>query len=308
MGRTNNAVVTRIHHEFPAASGLTLQLDGVSGCLFEAGYLTWKGFPPDIPEEATDHEQDESLARLAAIKWKSWHVSPIQSPRKPKKKAASKPELNELIPLVRMIAQKIHRPLPSSVMLNDLIQDGMIGLLTAMSEHDDSLGLPFRVYAENKIRWAILDGLRAGDWAGRSVRRRATKVAKTAAKLQAMLNREPSKQEIADELQVRVDNVASIIGDAHGYSFVRINDALDGENQDIPDSRMEPQPIVEARESYTRALAGLRTLRPSERQAIVLRTLCDMSVQQAAAEMNVSESRISQLCKKATEKLSRYMA
>ena len=305
MGRPNDDGVTGISSKFPGEDGTTLQLQGLTGCLFEAGQLTWRSDKADtLPPSANE----ENCNQLFSIKWKSWHVSPLppsgKSQRKPRKDST---DLKDLIPLVRLIAQKIHRPLPASVMLNDLIQDGMIGLMTAISEHDDSLGIPFRVYAENKIRWAIMDGLRAGDWAGRSVRRRATKIAKTTAKLQAMLNREPSKQEIADELQLPVDDIASIIGEAHGYSFVRIDDAPSGETQDIPDSRMEPHPIVERREVYSLAVAGLRTLRPSERQALILRTLCEMSVQQAAAEMEISESRVSQLCKKATEKLARYM-
>ena len=307
MGKPNDAGIAEINTRFTMDDGATLQLHGASGCLFEAGYLSWRGVPPELREEDEPPQQDPD--RLSSIKWKSWHISSRPASRNPKRNLSKDPaDMNDLLSLVKAIALKIHRPLPASVMLNDLIQDGMIGLMTAMSEHDDSLGIPFRVYAENKIRWAIMDGLRAGDWAGRSLRRRATKVAKTTAKLQALLNREPSKQEIADELQIHVDDVTGILGEAHGYSFVRINDAENGEMQDIPDSRMEPQPLVEFREGYSRALAGLQTLRPNERQAIVLRTLCDMSVQQAAAEMKVSESRISQLCKKASEKLARYMA
>jgi len=213
-------------------------------------------------------------------------------------------EIEDLMQWVRIIAQKIIRPLPSNVMLNDLVQDGMLGLITALREYDASLGVPFHAFAKNKIRWAIMDGLRAGDWADNHVRGRANKVAKTTEQLRAVLHRKPSNGEIADALGVRVDDITTILGDAHGYNFVRLGDGIEDGVHDIPDSRMEPSVIVERREAYSRAVTSLKVLASSERRAFVLRIMCDMSGQQAATEMGVSESRVSQLYKTATAKLA----
>lgn len=309
MGKLNDDGVAWVSGKSSGSNCAALQTYGLTGNLFEVRYLTRKPHQAEFDVEAPlSSENEDCINRLSSIKWRSWYVSTPSHTDKPnRKRKESANDFKDLIPLVRIVAQKIHRPLPANVMLNDLIQDGMIGLLTAFSEHDASLGVPFRAFAENKIRWAIMDGLRAADWAGRSVRRRASKVAKTVTRLQALLSREPSKKEIADALEIHVDDIASILGNAHGYDFVRIDDAIGGETQDIPDSRMEPQRLAEQRETYSRAIAGLRTLRPNERRAIILRTMCDMSVLQAAAEMGVSESRVSQLCKKATEKLASYI-
>lgn len=225
-------------------------------------------------------------------------------------------DIKEFIPWVRIIALNIHRPLPSNIMLEDLVQDGMVGLILAFREHSADQGVPFQAYARNKIRWAIMDGLRAGDWAHKSVRGQANKVAKAIEKLQAVLHREPSKKEIADALGVRIDDIASILGDAYGFSFVRINEGVQSETldnvsqeevQDIPDSSLEPSAIAERREASSRAVAGLKLLKPKERKAIILRVMCEMSGQQAAAEMGLSESRVSQLYKSATEKLAKYV-
>jgi RNA polymerase sigma factor (sigma-70 family) len=70
---------------------------------------------------------------------------------------------------------------------------------------------------------------------------------------------------------------------------------------------MEPSAIVERREIYSRTVASLKILHPSERKAFILRTMCDMSGQHAATEMGVSESRVSQLYKSATEKLASFV-
>ena len=217
-------------------------------------------------------------------------------------------DIKDFMSWVRVIALEILRPLPSNIMLDDLVQDGMIGLIMAFREYDADSGVPFHAFAGSKIRWAIMDGLRAGDWAERSVRRRANKVTKAIEKLQALLHREPAKLEIAEALGVRVDDITTILGDAYGYSFVRIDNSVQGEVEDIPDLRMEPFAIVAGREAYSRAVVCLKTLHPNERKAFILRIMCDMSGRQVATEMGLSESRVSQLYKTATEKLTDYVS
>lgn len=215
--------------------------------------------------------------------------------------------IKDFMPCVRIIALDIHRPLPSNILLDDLVQDGMIGLIMAFREYDESSGVLFKTFAWNKIRWSIMDGLRRCDWAERSVRKSAGSVSRTIEKLQSALLREPSKSEIANSLGLRVDDITAILGDAYGHNFMSINDDFEGEPQDIPDSRMEPSIAVERREAYFRVLAGLKILPAKERQAFVLRALSDMSGRQAANEMGLSESRVSQLYKVATEKIIDYV-
>jgi len=302
--------IPRAFDELSGEDQASLLMCGQPGTPYGASYLTRKSNKADFGARAQSFPRHErSFYKRSSRKWQGWHaeVSPTAGDKNCTYQNVAL-DINELIPWVRIIAQKIHRPLPSNVMLNDLIQDGMIGLITALREHDADLGIPFHAFAANKIRWAIMDGLRAGDWAEKSVRRRANKVTKTTEKLQALLHRTPSKSEIADTLGVRVDDITSILGNAYGYNFVRINDGLEGEAQDIPDSRMEPSSIVERREVSSRAISGLRTLQPNERKAFILRILCDMSVMQAASEMGVSESRVSQLYTAASKKLANYVS
>lgn len=309
MNMPSENSVTGAFDEFAGGEHALLLIHKLSIPSFKIRYLVKRPYQAGHGTK-TSHLlwHGKNIHKFSAKKWQSWYVGGAACADQLVAPHDKKPiNFNELMPLVKIIAQKIHRLLPPNVMLNDLVQDGMIGLITAMGEHDRSLGVPFPAFAANKIRWAIMDGLRAGDWAGRSVRRRVSKVEKTTERLQALLHRSPTKGEIADSLGVRVEDIAMTLGDAHGYSSVRINDGIEGETQDIPDSRMEPSAIAERREVYSRALEGLATLRPNERKALILRIMCDMSGQQAASEMGVSESRISQLYKMATEKLARYV-
>lgn len=216
----------------------------------------------------------------------------------------------DFLPLVRKVAVELRRSLPSHISLDDMIQDGTIGLIHAFREHDSESGVPFHRYAAQKIRWAIQDGLRAGDWAERSVRGNANKITKTIDELQHELGRKPRYSEIASNLHVRIDDVATMMGEAFGHEFVEIDNDEDDEDLhiDIPDSSMEPSAIVERRTAYSRAVTCLKTLSVNERRAFILRVMCEMSGQQAAAEMGVSESRISQLHKIASEKIANCCA
>ena len=137
----------------------------------------------------------------------------------------------ELIQWVKIIAQNIHRALPSNIMLEDLVQDGMIGLIMALRQYDADADIPFKTFAGNKIKWAILDGLRAGDWVGKHIRGRANKIVKTRESLQALLHRQPSNKEIADALGVRLDDITTTFSKAYSYNFVRIDEGIQGEAQ-----------------------------------------------------------------------------
>lgn len=213
-------------------------------------------------------------------------------------------DVKEFMPLVRKIAVDMVRPLPNNIMLDDVIQDGSIGLINAFREHDPASGVPFHLYAASRIRWAIQDGIRSADWASRSVRRGANKVSSVISQLQSTLGRMPTEGEVARVLGVRIEDVSVIVSNAFGIEFVRLDDLENPEVQDIPDSRGEPSAIVERREAYSRAVACLKTLTVNERRAFILRIMCDMSLQQAAEELNVTQGRISQLSKAATKKLA----
>lgn len=198
--------------------------------------------------------------------------------------------------------------MPPHILLEDMIQDGMVGLILAFREYRPECGATFRTYASSRIRWSILDGLRANDWAERSVRSGANKIAKAAEKLQGTLGREPSNSEIAEAMGVRAADVLAMLSEAYGYRFISIGDEVAGEVQDIPDYSSEPSVVAERRQAYSRAIASLKLLDVIERRVFILRILCDMSGRQAACELGLSESRISQLVKSATEKIGEGVA
>jgi len=79
----------------------------------------------------------------------------------------------EHLPQVKLIASRIHDKLPSSVVLDDLVSAGVLGLIDAVDHFDRTMNVKLKTYAEHKIRGAILDSLRSLDWAPRNKRRKA---------------------------------------------------------------------------------------------------------------------------------------
>src|SRR5271165_4233323 len=92
--------------------------------------------------------------------------------------------VHKFLPLVKYVAGRISINLPPHVEINDLINEGILGLIDAINKYDDSRGVKFETYAITRINGAILDALRALDWVPRAVRQRAREIERTYVELE----------------------------------------------------------------------------------------------------------------------------
>src|SRR5689334_1032269 len=104
--------------------------------------------------------------------------------------------------LVKRIAHHLKGRLPPSVQIEDLIQAGMIGLLEASKNYDDSKGASFETYSGIRIRGSMLDEIRKGDWAPRSVHRNTRRITSAIRKIENDTGRDAKDYEVAKELEV----------------------------------------------------------------------------------------------------------
>ena len=104
--------------------------------------------------------------------------------------------------LVKRIAYHLLGRLPASVMVDDLIQAGMIGLLDAARQYDETQGASFETYASIRIRGAMLDELRRNDWVPKSVHRRARDVADAIHQIEMHTGCDATDQDVAREMGV----------------------------------------------------------------------------------------------------------
>lgn len=216
--------------------------------------------------------------------------------------------VREYLPLVKRIAYHLMTRLPASVEVDDLIQAGLIGLLDAVERYDDSQGANFETYATKRIRGAMLDELRAADWASRNVRKAARQIENTIHTLEQRLKRPPSEQEIADELKLDIHAYFSLLNDARGAQLLYYEDLHEEGGDDFlerfaDDLSLGPFDIITSR-AFKRALAqAVAQLPEREKQLLGMYYEQEMNFKEIGAVLGVSESRVCQLHSQAITRL-----
>ena len=154
----------------------------------------------------------------------------------PQKDVGSK-NLEEVVdcyaPLVKRIAHHLLLRMPASVQIDDLIQSGMIGLLEAAKKYDVSKGASFETYAGIRIRGSMLDEVRKGDWAPRSVHRKSRKVAEAIKAIESRTGKDAKDPEIAKELNIDLNAYFAILQDASGSRLFSFDDVMEGDDSAI---------------------------------------------------------------------------
>ncbi|MEE2000057.1 RNA polymerase sigma factor FliA [Alkalimonas sp. MEB108] len=223
-------------------------------------------------------------------------------------------QLNQLIerhaPLVKRIAYHLLARLPASVQVDDLIQSGMIGLMEAAKNFDGSKGASFETFAGIRIRGAMLDEMRRGDWTPRSVHRNARLIAETIAELEAELGRDVKDIEVAEKLDISLDEYHHMLSDVSSGRILGIEDL--GVSEDVlvsADERATDQLYeAQANEAFQHSLMQTISNLP-EREALVLSLYYndELNLKEIGAVLNVSESRVSQIHSQALVRLKSRM-
>ncbi len=227
----------------------------------------------------------------------------------------SQSELNARIeanlPLVKHVVFQVAVHFPRHVDREELARAGALGLVEAARRFDDSRGVPFERFAAQRIRGAILDSVRAADWAPRSVRMLARRLEATEQFLATRLGRVPNTDEMADELGVSREELAKL----QDRLFRSVVLALDHETSDDSDedltlvdilrdrSTVEPLEELETRELHTYLRDAVDLLPERQRFVIVGYFLEGKTSQELARFLGVTESRISQLRSEALRNL-----
>lgn len=208
--------------------------------------------------------------------------------------------------LVKRIAHHMMARLPASVQVDDLIQAGMIGLLEASKNFDGSKGASFETFAGIRIRGAMLDEIRRGDWAPRSVHKNSRMISQAIAEVEKETGRDARDAEVAEKLDITLDEYHHILNDVNCGKIIGIEDL--GVTEDVigsPDSKNSDEPFEDiAHGAFQGALVkAIETL--PEREALVLSLYYDeeLNLKEIGAVLDVSESRVSQIHSQAMHRL-----
>ncbi len=215
----------------------------------------------------------------------------------------------QCLPRVRCIALRLSNKLPPNVELDDLVSEGIFGLMAAMQRFDPSRGARFNTYAELRIRWAMLDSLRRLDWVPRSVRAKCRTLERAAKKLEQRFGRAPDETEVAEHLGISVSRYRRL-------SCARQRMSVES----LPDDGFEPGgdarplqiPEVGGDESFLRIqqeeqrrilAAAIDRLPRRERLVVTLHYFDGMSMKEIGSVMGFDDSRASQYHSRAKAKL-----
>jgi RNA polymerase sigma factor for flagellar operon FliA len=215
------------------------------------------------------------------------------------------------VDLVRSMASRLGRRLPSQVELSELVSVGVLGLIEAANRYQPSLGVPFDAFARRRIHGAMLDALRGLDWVPRSLRKLQRDVDGAMARLRHTLGREPEADEIAAALGVSTDDYEAKLDDLRLADLAAVQAAGTGEDSagllEVAIDDEGPYRQLERRELRSRLVRALAQLPERERQILALSYQEELTLAEIGQVIGVGESRVSQLRTQAVSRLRSMM-
>ncbi len=231
-------------------------------------------------------------------------ASPLSQMYTPKGRLDRDALIRQHVPLVRRLAHHMIAKLPPNVELDDLIQVGMIGLADALSRFEASQGVQFETFATQRIRGAMLDELRDGDWLSRGSRKSQKQIEQAVRALEQKLGRAPAESEIAEALEMPLADYQSLLGRVRGTQLVYLEDmggGTDAEGESgfldrhLADADADPMSLLKDQRLRHALVGAIDSLPERERHIMGMYYEQDMNLKEIAAVLGVTESRVSQL-------------
>ncbi|MGY2002223.1 RNA polymerase sigma factor WhiG [Blastococcus sp. SYSU DS1024] len=219
-------------------------------------------------------------------------------------------------PLVKYVAGRVGSGLPAHVEQADLISYGTFGLIDAITRYEPTREVKFESYAMARIRGAIIDELRNTDWIPRSVRVKARAFERTVAELESKLHRTPSDEEVADAMDMDVEDIRKFLGQLSLVNVVALDELLtddDGGSPRLGDtlrdpSALDPQAMAEHGEARQLLARAVEQLPEREKVVVSLYYFEGLTLADIGRVLGVTESRICQLHTKAVLHLRTKLA
>lgn len=225
--------------------------------------------------------------------------------------------LEKYLPLVKRISGRLAMSLPAHVDEEDLIGYGVFGLLDALQRFEPSRGVKFETYATLRIRGSIIDGLRSMDWVPHSARQKVKRVHHGFAHLESVFGRYPTNEEVAQLLEISVEELNSTLLQGQYMTLVPLEDVTTNDSSDsntspidllVDQKSQESFQQIEKEEQKQILTEAIEKLSEKEKMVVALYYREELTLKEIAAVMNLSESRISQIHSQAILRLRGYLS
>jgi RNA polymerase sigma factor for flagellar operon FliA len=221
--------------------------------------------------------------------------------------------MERYFPLVKYNGERIWQRLPDGVELDDLISAGVFGLMDAIDAFDMDRGVKFETYCVPRIRGAMLDELRTMDWVPRLVRSKASKLSDATKKLETRLGRTPTVNELAEYMQMSVQEIEKMISDASAVNLISLNKKWyetdsykDVREIDILEDKKGEDPTRRIQKNDLMRLVT-KGLNRNERLIIILYYYEELTMKEIGATLDLSESRVSQMHSSIVQRLQNQL-
>jgi RNA polymerase sigma factor for flagellar operon FliA len=219
--------------------------------------------------------------------------------------------LRRFAPLVRHVVERVAASLPRNVDHEDLYSAGVLGLLDAHAKFDLGKGVKFETYAVWRIKGAVLDQLRALDWASRSMRRKARTLDGVTQRLDQKLGRAASEEELARAMKMTRSDFYRLLDQVRGAVLVSLDESRSGDEQEpstlgdhLPDpSTVNLEDRLAEEENKILILRALNHLPEQERLVVALYYYEHLTLKEIGRALGISESRVSQVHTRAVSRL-----
>ncbi|HND29672.1 MAG TPA: FliA/WhiG family RNA polymerase sigma factor [Myxococcota bacterium] len=215
-------------------------------------------------------------------------------------------------PLVKTIAGRMIRRFPTNVDLDELVSEGILGLMDAMERFNPARGVPFKSYAEIRVRGAIVDALRHRDFVPRSVRRKWQALERERERLFLRLKRKPSREEMAASLGMKLNDYDAFCEDARIYGLISGDALLDEDSSEtILSTVPAPGTLAEedmiTGETWEEVSGWVEKLPEKERLVVHHYYFQSLNLKQIGDQLGVTESRVCQLRGQAVRRIHLWM-
>ncbi len=221
-------------------------------------------------------------------------------------------------PLVKYVAGRMSSGLPAHVEEADLISYGLIGLINAIERFDLDREIKFETYAITRLKGAIIDELRSLDWVPRSVRARARAIERANSKLEHKLQRAPTDEEMADELEMTVTDFQDALLQISNSTVAALDELwtvsdASGDQVSLLDTLRDPgapdpAQVMDATDLKDRIADAIARLPEREKLVVALYYYENLTLREIGEVLGVTESRVSQLHTKAVLRLRGRMS
>ena len=211
-------------------------------------------------------------------------------------------------PLVKFVAGRVAAGLPQNIEQSDLVSYGIFGLIDAIDKFDPGRGYKFETYAISRIKGAIIDELRSIDWVPRSVRAKACAIERAYSKLENELRRSPEDKEVATELGLSEDELATTLGQISFVGVVALDELLSAGSErgsgatvgdTIAGSGHDPVAAFESEEMRQVLADAINRMPDRERLVLTLYYYEGLTLAEIGNVLGVTESRVCQIHTKA---------